>query len=423
MSGTTTPSALQPVQDSPRGRLLHPDPVVRRLAWMTLVNALGNGLFMTVGVLFFTRGLHFSAGQVGFGLTLAGLCGVLASVPAGRAADRWGSKRVFAVLVIAEAAGMAGYGLVRGYGAFVLLACAVAAANRGSNAVRNTLYAHALPKQTRTEGRAYLRAVTNVAMGAGASLAALALQADTRQAYLTAILADSATFVAVAVMLPFIHVSAPPPAGEPCAEAGARPRGALRDLPFVAVTLLNSVSMVQFALIEVGIPLWLVQSTHAPRVLIAPLLLTNTLLVVLFQIRASRAADSVRSAVRAFRRGALFIGAFCLVAALSQGMSPLAASLDLVAAAALQAVGEVLTAAGGWTLSYELAEEESMGAYQGVFMAGQATAQMLGPALVAVTAIRYGLGGWVVLAALFVLCGLAMTPVAGWAQRRRAARA
>jgi hypothetical protein len=95
----------------------------------------------------------------------------------------------------------------------------------------------------------------------------------------------------------------------------------------------------------------------------------------------------------------------------------------LVAAALLQAVGEVLSQAGAWALSYELATEESMGAYQGVFNAGSAAALMLGPALVTVTALSHGFAGWAVLAALFGLAGLAMGPTVAWAQRSRPAAA
>ena len=424
---TTTAAAGSQLTPDPaprprRTRLLHEDPVVRRLAGLTLVNAFGNGLFMTVGVLFFTRSLHFGATQVGFGLTLAGLCGVLASLPAGRAADRWGAKRMLMILVVLEAVGMAGYALVHSFLAFVLLACAVTAVDRGSAAVRNTLYAQALPKETRVAGRAYLRAATNVAIGAGSSLAAFALQADTRQAYLAAILTDAATFLVVALMLPSIPIAAPVPR-EPGAgtQVGVRPRSALRDVPFLAVTFLSSLLVMQFAVIEVGIPLWLVQSTHAPRFLIAPLLITNTVLVVLLQVRATRGTEELRSAARAFRRGGLFIAAFCLVAAMARGLSPVAASLVLIAAAVLQALGEVLSQAGGWALSYTLARDESMGAYQGVFNAGSAAALMLGPALVTVTALSHGFAGWALLATLFGLAGLAMGPTVSWAQRLRPA--
>ncbi len=423
MTTTATPqpsAALVPEPRRRRVQLQHPDPVVRRLALMTLVNAFGNGLFMTVGVLFFTRGLHFGAGRVGLGLTVAGLCGVLASFPAGQAADRWGSRRVLAVLVLVEAVGMSCYALVRSFPVFLLLACAVTAADRGSSAVRNTLYAQALSKEVRVKGRAYLRAVTNVAIGAGASLAALALAADTRQAYLAAILVDAATFVAVALMLPAIPVSPSSaaeraaPAADGAASCGA-PRKPLRDLPFLAVTLLSSLLMLQFAVIEIGVPLWLVQATHAPRVLVAPLLITNTVLVVLFQVRATRGTERPATAARAFRRGALLVAAMCLVTAFAQGRSAWAASLVLLLGAVLQALGEVLSQAGGWALSYDLADEQSMGAYQGVFNAGSAAAVMLGPLLVTLTALRHGLAGWALLAGFFALVGLAMGPVVRWA--------
>jgi MFS family permease len=427
MTATTTAPPVPPGPGARRrARLLHPDPVVRRLAWMTFVNAFGSGLFMTVGVLFFTRALHFTAARVGLGLTVAGLCGVLASIPAGRAADRWGTKPVLMALVIAEAVAMACYGLVHGFAVFVLLACLATAADRGSSSVRSTLYAQALPKDVRVQGRAYLRAVTNVAIGAGASLGALALQADTRQAYLTAILVDAATFVVVAVMLPTVPslpaqsaVAAAAGGGSAATAAGAPPRSVLRDLPFLVVTGLNSLLCLQFALVEVGMPLWLVRSTHAPRVLVSPLLILNTVLVVLFQVRATRGTEQPRLAARAFRRGGLLVAACCLVAAVAHGLPPVAASLVLLAAAALQALGEVLSQAGGWALSYELAREDAMGAYQGLFNAGSSAAIMLGPALITVTVLAHGFAGWAVLAVLFTLSGQAMGPAVRWAGGRR----
>ncbi|MER5862817.1 MFS transporter [Kitasatospora sp. NPDC002040] len=208
---TTTDQALAPTPA--RNRLRHPDPTVRRLALVTLVNCLGNGLSMTLGVLFFTRVLGFGAVQVGTALTAAGLCGVLAGVPAGRAADRWGSRRVLVVLVTGEALGVTAYTLVHSYALFVPLACLVAALDRGSAAVRSALYAEVLPADKRVAGRAYLRVVTNVGIGAGTAVAALALHVDTRSAYVTAILADAVSFAAVALM--YAALTVPPRVAAP----------------------------------------------------------------------------------------------------------------------------------------------------------------------------------------------------------------
>ncbi|MEV4614596.1 MFS transporter [Kitasatospora sp. NPDC049258] len=417
----TTGTAGRTGRSALPARLIHPDPTVRRLSVITFVNTLGNGLFMTLGVLWFTRMLGFGAAQVGLGLTAAGVCGVLAGVPAGRAADRWGAKRVLVVLVAAEALGTAGYTLVDGYAAFVPLACLVATADRGSAAVRNALYADVLPADGRVAGRAYLRSVTNIGIALGACLAALVLQADTRGAYLAALLFDAVTFVAVAVLYAVL-VPNPAPAGPagpgPVAGAGANP--ALRNLPFLAVTALNAVLVLQFAMLEIGVPLWIVRETDAPRAMVAGSMLVNTVLVIALQVPATRGVAEPAGAARAFRHGGLLVAASCGVLALAHGVPTTAAALLVVAGVGLQALGEVRGQAGTWSLSYDLAGEGAHGAYQGVFNTGQAAALMLGPALVTWLVIGHGLLGWLVLAGLFTAGGLAMGPTVRWAQRRSA---
>ncbi|MFG1805127.1 MFS transporter [Streptomyces sp. NPDC049040] len=471
---STTVTAGPPA--APRRRF-RPEPEVRRLSWMVLVNTFGNGLFMTVSALYFTRVAGLGVGQVGIGLTAAGVCGVAASIPAGRAADRWGSRRMLIVLSLAGAAGMASYALVHSFGVFLLVVCAETAVDRGAAAVRNALYADALPKATRVRGRAYLRAVTNVGIGAGAAVAALALQADTRGAYLAAILADAASFLVVAAMLPRIPTAArgadtspeagaeadpdasasPEATAEAAPDAGASPeatadpeataeaapdagagpeatadagavlpdavrRGALRDLPYLAVTALNALLTVQFAVLNVGIPLWVVRETDAPRAVVAAALLLNTVLVVAFQVRATRATRDLHSAARACRLSGLLLAGSCLVVAVSRGLPAAAAAAVLLAAVVLETAGEVFSQAGGWLLSYDLADPGATGAYQGVFQAGASAGMMLGPALITSVAIGHGPLGWAVPGALFALSGAAMVPAVRWAERRRAHR-
>ncbi|SEO81109.1 MFS transporter [Actinacidiphila rubida] len=431
MTSTAVPTAPP---TAPR-RLLHPDPVVRRLSWMVLVNTVGNGLFMAVSVLYFTRVTGLGVGRVGIGLTAAGLCGVVASIPAGRAADRWGSRRMLTVLCVVEAAGMASYVLVRGFAVFMVVVCLETAVDRASSTVRNTLYADALPKATRVQGRAYLRAVTNVGIGAGAAVAALALQADSRPAYDAVILVNAVTFAAVAAMLTRIPVTARgadvasavrarESAGEGDAQdtAGAPPatrRGALRDAPYLAVTLLNALLTLQFAVLNVGIPLWVVRETDAPRVVVSAALILNTVLVVAFQVRATRATRDLRSAARACRASGLLLAGSCLVIAVTHGLPGGAAAAVLLAAVVLETAGEVLSQAGGWLLGYDLADPAATGAYQGVFNAGASAGMMAGPAVVTATAVDHGPLGWAVPAALFALSGAAMVPAVRWAEHRR----
>jgi len=421
MTATTAvdPSATP---DTRRSRLLHPDPMVRRLAGITLINCLGNGLFMTLSALFFTRILGFGVAQVGVALTAAGLCGVLASVPAGRAADRWGSKPVLVTLIALEAVGTAGYVLVHGFVLFVVLACFVTAADRGSAAVRAALYAEVLPADRRVAGRAYLRVVTNVGIGAGTAVAALALQADTRGAYEAAFIADVLSFAVVGVMYGALRVPARSGAAGTASAADPKDRRnpALRNLPFLAVTVLNSLLVLQFAMLEVGLPVWVVKHTEAPRVLVACSLVVNTVLVAALQVRATKGTEQPGAAGRIFGKGGLLVAAACLVIGLAHGVPAWVAALLVVAGVGLQSFGEMFSQAAGWALSYDLAGEGHHGAYQGVFNAGMSAGLMVGPALITTVAIGHGVLGWALLAVLFAVSGLAMAPTVRWAQRRNA---
>ncbi|WP_198045419.1 MFS transporter [Kitasatospora mediocidica] len=429
---SAAPSALPPAPPvSPRGsRLLPRDPVLRLLTWTTLVNCLGNGLFLTVNTLYFTRILGYGVGAVGVVLTVAGLCGVLAGIPAGRAADRWGSKPVLVLLIALEAVGTVGYVLVGGFAAFAVLTCLLAAVDRGAAAVRNALYAEVLPPDQRVTGRGYLRAVTNVAMGLGSVLAALTLQADSRAAYTATILADALSYALVALLLLRLPGTERAPAaretagaeqsgaGQPAAgqeQPRDRRNPALRNLPFLVVTALNSVLTLQFAMLEIGVPLWIVKDTTAPRALVAATMVVNTVLVVFLQVRATRGTDQPGAAARACARGGLLLAASCAVLGLAHGLSAVLASVVLLVGVAFQAGGEVLSQAGGWALSYDLAGEGAHGSYQGVFSTGGSVALMIGPALVTLAVVGHGLAGWLLLGALFGVTGAAMRPAVRWA--------
>ncbi|MFF7974254.1 MFS transporter [Streptomyces sp. NPDC007905] len=424
---TTTPVSRDPDQDGSTealratraGGLLPADAALRLATLLTAVNSLGNGLYFPLGVLYFTRIVGLDATAVGLGLTVAGLVGVAAGLPAGRAADRWGARRVGALLWGGTGITTAAYTLVHSYAGFLVAVICATGLQMASRGVQGALYAEVLPAATRVEARAYLRMVTNVGMGLGGALGAVALQLDTRAAYMTVIVLNALSFAGPALLLPRLPLAAH--ARERVAldvDAPAADRWrAVRDLPFLAVTVLNAVLVVQYTLSEVGLPLWIVERTEAPRWTAALLMIVNCVLVALLQVRVARRASQVPRAVRAMGWAGLLLAGSCAVYALSAGLSPVWAVLSLTAGAVVQVLAEVLSAAGGWTLGYELADARAHGVYQGVFGAGMSAGMMAGPALVTVTAIAHGTLGWAVLGVVFAGAGLAVAPAVRWAQR------
>jgi MFS family permease len=399
-----------------RGRLaalLPADPTQRTWALATLANTAGNGMFFTVSAIYFTQSVGLSPAQVGLGLTVAGLCGLLAGVPAGHLGDVHGPRNLIVGLALVEAVGVAAYALVDSFAVFLVVACLVTTVDRASNAVRSGMIAALGAPGERVKLRAYLRAVTNVGITIGAPVGGLALAVDTRAAYVTGILLNSATFVVAALLVLRIPPVPPRP------HTGDGPRLAvLRDRPFVQVAVVHAFLALHFALLDVALPLWIVRRTEAPQWLVAVLLLVNTLTVVAFQVRASRGVETVRQGALALRRAGFVLALACVVFALS-GSVPAAAAVGLLLVATLVHVtGELLQSAGGWAVSFGLAPDDRQGQYQGLFSTGFAATSMLAPAVLTALCITWGWPGWLVVGAVFALAGSALVPLVRRAEHR-----
>ncbi|MEU6233623.1 MFS transporter [Kitasatospora sp. NPDC047058] len=408
------------------GRFLPADPLLRRLVLMALVNTVGNGLFVTVSLLYFTRSVGLTPGRVALGLTAAGVLGVLAGVPMGRLADRVGSKRLLLVLGPLEAVAVLGYAFVHSFAAFVALACVATVLERGAAAVRSALIARALPAERQVRSRALLRSVTNAGLVVGSAGAALALQSDSYAGYVTVLALDAVTFLGAAALLAGLPVPAELARGTRTlhgthATGGAdatrrtdtesspvQRRTALRDRRYLLVTALHAVLELQLAVLSIGLPLWIVLSTDAPPAVVSAVNVLNCLVVVVLQVRASRGVTDVPTAARACAQGGLLLAGGCLVYAAAQFGPAGVATGAVLAGALVHSLGELLTSAGGWTLSLDLADPQAHGEYQGVFMSGQAAAHVIGPLVITVTAVDHGGVGWAVLAGLFALAGAAL---------------
>jgi MFS family permease len=384
----------------------------RLLALATLASQTGYGVYLTAGVLYFTRAVHLPAGQVGVGLTVAGAVALAVGIPFGHLADRRGARSVYAQVLGLGVVSMAGLCFARDFWTFLVFASLGAVAQSAAQAARSPLiqeYGGERP----AEYRGYLRSVSNVGISVGALLAGWGVAVDTRLAYLLLIGGSAVTYAVSAMFVLFLPHLAPTPS-----RAGPR-WGALRDRPYIVLTLLDGVMAIQYRVLTAAVPLWLVDRIMAPGWSVSVVMLVNTAIVVLFQVRVSRGITVPSAGGRAFRRAGF---AFLLAAVVISLMVDVPVWLVLVLlpiAVIIHTVGELWQAAAGFELSFALAPREAVGQYQGLFGMGLGLGITLGPALLIALCIEWGVPGWWVVGGIFALTGLAVPPVVRWAERDR----
>lgn len=391
-------------------------PVVRVFALATVFASVGRGMFITVSAIYFVRVVGLSPTQVGVGLTVAGLAGLAIGVPIGHLCDLRGPRGVLLTMLVVSAFATTGYALVGTFGWFVVIACAVSAAGRGTSAARGaTLAQLGSDTRQRAEIRAQIRAVHNIGVAVGSGLGALTLAVDTAPVYRAAILLDAASFLmaaALALRLPRL---------EPVRERNERGAGMLavfRDPPYVVVVLLSTMLNMQFAILDVALPLWVVTATDAPRWIVPVTVVLNTLAVALWQVPVTRRYTGLNEAARALRWAGLVLLLACVLLALAGSLPTGWAVAALLIGALVHVAGELLQSAGTFTVSFDLAPEGMHGRYQGLMATGTGVSTMLAPMVLVLLCVEWGLPGWVLIGVLFAACGAAYTPVTRWATRR-----
>lgn len=405
------------VRDWARNLVPEPGPA-RRLAVLTAVQALGFGLFLSSGAIFFTREVGLSAGRIGLGLSVAGLAGLLCTVPIGRAADRFGARLPLLITYAALAVLFASYSMVTDFAGFVVVAALISVFETSSHPLRMTL-THALfdPEQ-RVRVAAQMRSLFNVGFMAGAGIAGAALAVGTRTAFLAVLLLTAIAHAGCAVIT--WRTSSTRPAGVTAKPSAAPARSGLRDVRFVGLALLSGVVELYQPILTVALPLWIVHGTSAPRWVTAALLVLDTVLVIAFQVAMSRGAETAAGSARMLRRAGALLALCCAIFAFTGNLGPVTATIVLLIGTVVLVLGELGQSAGSWGLSLHLPPPGRQGEYQGVFALGRGLQQTVGPYLVTVLAIGHGRSGWLLLAAVLLIAGLLCPPLTAAALRRTA---
>lgn len=382
---------------------LPPAGPLRRLAFLVLVDSVGTGLFLTVSALFLTRVAGLTVSQAALGLSVAGFAALVAAIPLGVVGDRFGLRRVWTVLLVVLAVAFGGYPFVRSFPVLLAVMVVVAVAEVGVSAVRGAYLAGVAGPGLRVRARAFNQAVTNVGFVVGAAGAGVVLQVDAPVGYAALLLVNAASFAAgVLVLLTMPDVAA----------SGSGRTIVLSDRRYLLVCVLNGLLMTYYALPTVALPLWIAHRTDAPAWTVGALMVLNTVLVVLLQVRVSRGSETVPGAAAAIRRSGWLLLVACLVFAVSGHV------VALVAGVVVFTLAEMQHSAGSWGVSFGLAPEDRQGQYLGAFTMGTRIYDTVGPGLVTALTLGAGPPGWVALGLLYLALALALSRASRYCQTR-----
>ncbi|ROP31351.1 MFS transporter [Couchioplanes caeruleus] len=389
-----------------------PSGALRWLYLATFLTATGGGGWFVCWTIFATTSIGLSAWQFGAGVTVAGIVGLSASVPLGYLADRVGVNKVLALLLVVQGVTLAGYALVDSLWSFILVSCFFVMAERSVPAMRIALVCGLTDDDDRMHHLASLRVTQSGGAALGAGVGTLVLYLNTRPAFLALLfLYGALTLISAAVVQRLPAVPSLRDRGE------KRKAMVVSDRPFLVATVLFGILALNWGMLAVGVPLWVVHHTDAPTWTVGVMLALNTVGILLFQKRVGASSATLDGAARNAVLCVIPLTASCLLFAASAGGSGVTAAMILIAAAAVHTVGELMFVASSWGVAVGLTPQEAHGEYQSVFNSGFTIAEMAAPLVMSALVVSVGAGGWLVLAALFIAGGVPMRTVSNWARR------
>ncbi|GAB2745299.1 MFS transporter [Streptomyces bullii] len=371
---------------------------VRKLLYCEAVSAFGGGLWFSMWAVYLTSVKGIPAASMGLAMGLGGGAGLLAAVPVGALADRRGARQVLVAVSVARGSLVLLFLTTSGFWGLLVAAALFTAAETSGRGVKVTLVYVLMPDHQRLTVLAQARVVQHITYAAGAGAAAWVLSTDTAGPYYAALAVVALSAFLSATVLIGLPPTPPVPADR--RSPGTR---AVRDLPFLSLMSTTALLSLCWPLLSSGLPLWLQYQTAAPVWLAPVTVVVSSLFIALYQVRVTRQGESLRGAVRSTRKAGIALGVCCLLfAAAAWPAHALLSSLIVLAGLAAHIYGELHYVASRWGLSLRLMRRDAEGEYQGLAASTEGAVATVGPAMITTLVTGALVGGWAVLAVVFM---------------------
>lgn len=368
---------------------------------MVFFQTFGLGAIATTSIIFGSRFVGLDNAELGLAVSASLGLGLVAASYIGHLSDRVEPQKLLSWILFFEGCSLLGFFFVSSWAEFTVLLTVYHLLDRGASGVRGALVARLLAASGQAEARSYIRAVGNIGSSLGAVFIGIGLFYATKSAFLILISICATTYIVASILAALVDkvqlVSA----------IDRKPFGVVfRDRKYVLFALGNTVLHIHFSVLEMAMPLWVLQSTAAPEYIITPLLILNTFLVIVFQVPLGRRIDNTARAGRTFAvSGGLLLTSCFLFGSTSASSVALDIGL-LVAATIVYSFAEILLSAAAFILAFELTPGDVHGQYQGFFTTSSSLGVVCGALVVGLFVLGNGLLGWAALGLLFFGTGL-----------------
>jgi MFS family permease len=377
----------------------------------------GDGAFNTGSAVFLTQVVGMSASKVGLAITIAGIAEFLLAYPSGRVVDRFGPKRLWGLSSLGRAACFVALPFVSGFGEYAVVAVIFAAFDSAGTAARNAYVLDVLPAKERVETQAYMYSSLNVGFTLGAIIGGVALAFDNLTVIRWTPLFTAALLLANAYWITRLP-AAPHDLRVASGEARVKPTGPgpMRNPGWMLVSFFVGTLWTNQVLLNIVIPLWLVEATDAPHVLLAWLFGTNTVLCIFLPAYTSRGVRTLRDAMRYVWISSGFFVVSCLITMATHSTVGLVTVLLVWLGHVTVTGAELAVSAASWSFQAELMDPQRRGEYQGVREVFSALGGRWAPALYTFLALSWGNAGWLVIGGIIVVAAAALGPSVRMAQ-------
>ncbi|MFF0550042.1 MFS transporter [Streptomyces sp. NPDC004311] len=343
-----------------------------------LIDSVGNGMLLPLGLLYFTDVQGLPAAHVGMAMTVGQAVALPVTFLAGRLMDRVGPRPVVVAANVLSAVGFVLFLFADRLWHVAAVHVLVQAGINMYFTAQRTLITHVTGADERRAWFAFTGSLRNIGLAAGSAAAAGALVVFGKGALWWLIAADAATYLLAAFCFASLRTTPPQPEEAAPDDRAARSDHTRRYLLLVAVNLPYVLAQ---AALSVLVALYTTRALGLPASAASLLFVVNTVLV-----SGCSTVITAHLAPKAPRR-AVVAGHLVMAAAMAAFMLPAMPSLAFTAWAALLAaiilfsVAEILLGPALSELSVTLTPDAAGGFTQGLYQFSWAVGMVAAPAL------------------------------------------